>query len=188
MGDGANSSEVCKASESSLEFSWGSVHLWTRPRWISKGSPMPLVTAGALSNELKTAPSKPRAVKSNALIPARLFIPPPSSVEAPPPTLHAPYVLKNTFHYTLQLELAATRRTLGLTQQHREIVDGSNPSQRVQGLHSRPAFHGHTPRSPSPICPRPSTSVIRLANVRHSALCPDCNSSLSKDNSAEIRD
>lgn len=124
---------------------------------------MPLVTAGALSNGLKTAPSKPRAVKSNALIPARLFICPPLSVEAPPPTLHAPYVLKNTFHYTLQLELAAMRRTLGLTRQHREIVDGSNPSQRVQGLHSHPAFHGHTPRSPSPICPRPSTSVIRLA-------------------------
>lgn len=149
---------------------------------------MPLVTAGALSNELKTAPSKPRAVKSNALIPARLFIRPPSSVEAPPPTLHAPYVLKNTFHYTLQLELAATRRTLGLTRQHREIVDGSNPSQRVQGLHSGSVLHGHAPRSPSPICPRPSTSVIRLPNVRHSALCADCYSSLSKDNSAEIWD
>lgn len=149
---------------------------------------MPLVTAGALSNELKTAPSKPRAVKSNALIPARLFIRPPSSVEAPPPTLHAPYVLKNTFHYTLQLEPAATQHTFGLTRQHREIVDGSNPSQGVQRLHTRPALHGHAPRSPSPVCPRPSTSVIRLANVRHSALCPDCNSSLSKDNGAEIGD
>lgn len=43
-------------------------------------------------------------------------------------------------------------------------------------------LHGQAPRSPSPIRPRPSTSVICLANVRHSALCPDCNSSLSKDN------
>lgn len=109
---------------------------------------MPLVTASALSNELKTAPSKPCAIKSNALIPARLFIRPLSTVEAPPPTLHAPYVLKNTFHYTLQLELAATRHTLGSTRQHREIVDGSNPSQRVQGLHSRCVLHG----SRSQIC------------------------------------
>ena len=64
------------------------------------------------------------------------------------------------FH--LQLVLAGTLHISDSTQHHQQLVDGSNPSQRVQGLYTKSVLHGHDSRSNTlpPIRPRPSTSVI----------------------------
>lgn len=109
----------------------------------------------------KTVPCKSNAVKSNAVI--SIYLPPVVIVRHGLSVNSSSYVCSEKYlPFHLQLVLAGTLHILESTQFHQQLVDGSNPSCRVQGLYTRSVLHGHATRSNTlpPICPRPSTSVI----------------------------